>query len=192
MNQRFQKVDYSKPSKSKYFKWVLISIFNFSFFKELVNLAVYYIINHVIGLKQAKIGKNTTIHPTVILRQAKRIEIGENCVISHNVVFQSGKKVAKIKIGNYALIGANAVILAFNHSFNDKNTAINNQEYYDADVEIEDDVFIGAGAVILPGVKIGKGAIIAAGAVVNSDVPSYSIAGGVPAKIIKNRLDNEK
>ena len=46
-------------------------------------------------------------------------------------------------------------------------------------------VWIGANAVILPGITIGEGAIIGAGAVVTRDVPSFSIAVGVPAKIIK-------
>ena len=52
---------------------------------------------------------------------------------------------------------------------------------------IEDDVWIAANATILDGVKIGKGAIIAAGAVVCKDIPAYTIAGGVPAKVIKQR-----
>jgi len=54
-------------------------------------------------------------------------------------------------------------------------------------VVIEDDVWVGHGATILKGVKIGKGAIVAAGAVVTRDVESYSIVGGVPAKLIRVR-----
>ena len=50
---------------------------------------------------------------------------------------------------------------------------------------IEDNVWITTRATILKGVTIGKGSVIAAGAVVNKDVPPYSIVGGVPAKLIK-------
>lgn len=52
-------------------------------------------------------------------------------------------------------------------------------------IEIGKDCWIGANATILDGVKIGDGCIVAAGAVVNRDVPSYTIVGGVPAKTIK-------
>lgn len=53
-------------------------------------------------------------------------------------------------------------------------------------VIIEDDVWIATRSTILKGVRIGKGSVIAAGAVVTRDIPPYSIAGGVPAKVIKS------
>ena len=58
------------------------------------------------------------------------------------------------------------------------------------DIIIEDDVWIGYGATILSGVHIGQGAIIASRALITKDVPPYSIVGGVPAKVLKYRLDD--
>ena len=58
-------------------------------------------------------------------------------------------------------------------------------------VKIGNDVWIGQGAFIKGGVTIGDGAIVAAHAVVVKDVPPYAIVGGVPAKIIRYRFDDE-
>jgi virginiamycin A acetyltransferase len=56
------------------------------------------------------------------------------------------------------------------------------------DIVIGNDVWLGFNAMILSGVKIGHGAIVAAGAVVSQDVPPYALVGGVPARVIKQRL----
>mgnify|MGYP002508798738 CR=1 FL=1 len=59
------------------------------------------------------------------------------------------------------------------------------------DIIIGNDVWIGFEAVILAGVTIGDGAIIGTRAVVTKDVPPYTIAGGIPAKPIKKRFDED-
>ena len=59
------------------------------------------------------------------------------------------------------------------------------------DIIIGNDVWIGYEAVILPGVTIGDGAVIGCRAVVTKDVPPYTIVGGVPAKPIRKRFDEE-
>jgi acetyltransferase-like isoleucine patch superfamily enzyme len=58
-------------------------------------------------------------------------------------------------------------------------------------VVIEDDVWLGAKVSVLPGVTIGRGAIVGTGAVVNKDVPPFTIVAGVPAKIVK-QLDHTR
>ena len=59
-------------------------------------------------------------------------------------------------------------------------------------IVIEDGVWCGANVTILKGVTIGKDSIVAAGAVVTKSFPPYSIIGGVPAKLLKNRFTEEQ
>ncbi|HEY0895880.1 MAG TPA: DapH/DapD/GlmU-related protein, partial [Sphingobacteriaceae bacterium] len=52
-------------------------------------------------------------------------------------------------------------------------------------VVISDNVWVGANAVITPGVTIGKHVVIGAGSVVTHDIPDYSVAVGIPARVVK-------
>ena len=58
-------------------------------------------------------------------------------------------------------------------------------------VTIGNDVWIGRNAIIMDGVEIGTGAVVGSGAVVTKDVPPYAIVGGVPAKVIRYRFDEQ-
>ena len=60
------------------------------------------------------------------------------------------------------------------------------------ETKIGNDVWIGAHVCVKQGVSIGDGAVIGAGSVVTHDIPPYTIAYGVPAKIVKKRFDSER
>lgn len=106
----------------------------------------------------------------------------------------------KLKIGNYCSIASGVMfILGADHAlrhistypFKVKCMGENVEAASKGDIVIEDDVWIGYGATIMSGVHIGQGAVVAAGAVVTKDVPPYAVVGGVPAKVIKYRFDDE-
>ena len=64
-------------------------------------------------------------------------------------------------------------------------------ENLDKPCKIGNDVWIGVNALIMEGLTIGDGAVIGAGAVVTKDVPPYAVVGGIPAKVIKYRFDED-
>jgi len=61
-----------------------------------------------------------------------------------------------------------------------------------APIVVEDDVWIGVNALLLPGVHVARGAVVAAGAVVTRDVPPYAIVAGVPARVVRHRVDEQR
>ena len=110
------------------------------------------------------------------------------------------KNGSKLKIGNFCSFGKNTFIcLGGEHEYRTLSTypfqskIIDNKitSFSKGDIVIEDDVWIGVNVTILSGVTIGQGAIIAAGSVVTSNVEPYSIYGGVPAKLIKKRFNDD-
>lgn len=62
---------------------------------------------------------------------------------------------------------------------------------YKGDTRVGNDVWIGYDCLVMPGVTLGNGAIISSRSVVVSDVPAYSIVGGNPAKVIRQRFSDE-
>lgn len=113
-------------------------------------------------------------------------------------------------IGRYVSIGQRVIIGGIEHPidristhpfiFNDKGTLgfseqflriVSTKSFFQKRTIIGNDVWIGANACIKQGVNIGNGAIVAAGAVVVKDVPSYSIVGGCPARVIRKRFLEE-
>ena len=124
------------------------------------------------------------IYPNVTIHYPENLSIGKESGINSNTWINA---MGGVKIGHNVLIGPFVIIHSANHRFNKLDICIQKQGWEMLSVNIEDDVWIGANAIILPGVTIGKGSVIGAGAVVTRDIPPYSIAVGVPAKIIKNR-----
>lgn len=103
-----------------------------------------------------------------------------------------------IRIGNHVMFGPGVTIRGGNHRIDvvgrymDSIREDEKRPEDDPGVVIEDDVWIGGNATILAGVRIGRGSVIAASAVVTKSVPPNSIAGGNPARVIRERFPAEE
>lgn len=103
---------------------------------------------------------------------------------------------SKVRFYKKVVVGPSLTIIAGDHNFSEVGKYICDQHMKrpedDQDVVIESDVWIGCNVTILKGVTIGRGSVVAAGAVVTKSCPPYSIIGGVPAKIIRQRFTSEE
>ncbi len=126
-------------------------------------------------------------HRCTLAAQGGKILIGEHVHISRNSYING---IGKVEIGNDTMIGPNVVLVSGGHPFDDVNIPIRLQGVTRDKITLGDDVWLGANVCVMSGVTIGKGSVIGAGAVVTKDIPPYSIAGGVPAKVIRKREEN--
>lgn len=126
----------------------------------------YHITAQLHRWRGVKIGKKTHIARLVSIddRNPELVEIGEGVAITTGVMILTHQRdLSKYKPDMYAM----------------------NNPFKIGKVLIKDGAHIGIGAIIMPGVTIGKGAVIGAGAVVTKDIPDYTVAVGIPAKVIK-------
>lgn len=91
----------------------------------------------------------------------------------------------KVEIGNNVTIGQMVSILDHDHNYKMKNDALVLDGYTTAPIKIGNNVWIGDKASILKGVTIGDNVVVGANTLVNKDVPSNCVIGGVPFKVLK-------
>ena len=146
------------------------------------------------ALGKISIGQNVTIvsdsrfnraginHPTqLVAGSGAELIIGDDTGISGASIYA----MERIKIGNHVLIGANCHIYDTDfHPMDWKQRRVSGSPAT-SPVKIGDDVWLAANVTVLKGVTIGARSVIAAGSVVTSDIPADVLAGGIPARIIK-------
>lgn len=108
--------------------------------------------------KNITIGKNVFVNACCHFQDHGGVTLGDNCLIGHNVVFAT-----------------------LNHGISPHERT----SMYPAPIRVGKNVWVGSNSTILQGVTIGDNAIVAAGSVVTKDIPANTIAGGVPAKRIR-------
>ncbi len=140
------------------------------------------------GHENIDIGNHFTAGPrcSLIADGDGRITIGNNVSLNSGVELNASIR-GQIILGDDVLIGPNTMFRTSDHLFEGRDRPIRSQGHESKCIVVEDDVWIGAGAIILGGVAIRRGAIVGAGAVVTTEVASYTVVGGVPARLIKDR-----
>lgn len=109
--------------------------------------------------------------------EEERLIIGNYCSIAPQVQFLLGGEHPMTRFSTYPF---------GQKYFNEKNESVTK-----GPIVVDDDVWIGFGATILSGVHVGKGAVIASGALVTKDVPPYGIVGGIPARFMRYRFEED-
>lgn len=176
---------------SDYFRFLINLFHNKSKFENLFQ-------GYLALILDSKIQSNVYVHDRSIITNS---HIGSFTYIADNA------RISQAVIGKFCCIGQNCLINLARHPSRDfisshpiffstrKQVGITfaDKDYFEEEkpVKIGNDVWTGANVIILGGLTIGDGAIIAAGAVVTKDVPPYAIYGGVPAKLIRYRFDQE-
>ncbi len=138
--------------------------------------------------KKFEIGKLTTIEDFCTINNGSgdvilgdRVRVGIGSVI-----------IGPVKMGHGSGLGQHVFVAGFNHGYKDGSRNSSTQPLVVKETIIEEDSHIGANSVVLAGVHIGKRCQIGAGSVVTKDIPSFSIAVGNPAKVIKQYSPVEK
>jgi acetyltransferase-like isoleucine patch superfamily enzyme len=116
------------------------------------------------------------------------VTIGDRCLIGR------GSGIVghfSISIGNDVWTGHHVYITDQNHGYEDITIPISKQSQPERAVSIGDGSWLGHGSVVLPGVTIGRHVVIGANSVVTKDIPDFTVAVGVPAKVIR-RFDESR
>ncbi len=131
------------------------------------------------------VGCDVWIAKTFNCDNGKNIKIGDNFTGNYNLTILD---IREVTIGDNVMIAPNVLITTVTHPLTPK--ARRGHMATATPVSIGNDVWIGANATILPGVHIGNNVVVAAGAVVTKDVPDNTLVGGVPARKMKDLVND--
>ena len=144
------------------------------------------ILNELLGGR----GRNLWITAPFYVDYGNNIYFGNNCEVNMNCTFLDDNV---IRIGDNALIAPNVQIYTAFHPTNaierfgepKEDGSFAFCKTRTAPVTIGNDVWIGGGAILMPGVTIGDNVVIGAGSVVTRDIPSNTVAGGNPCRVMR-------
>jgi len=183
--------------KNTFTIWIRSSLS--TIYLELVNSKKNLKLGYRTNIVNCSFGNYNSIYDNTVLRN---VSLGDFSYIAYNT------NIWNTKIGKFCSIGSDVKCGLGSHPSKafvsthpifyspEKQTQITfaDKSYFKEDnpIEIGNDVWIGSNVLIVGGISIGDGAIVASGSVVTKDVPPYAIVGGVPAKLLRCRFEQNE
>lgn len=131
------------------------------------------------------LGEQVLLEPDVWITGSGRVEIGEGTILNRGVMLAAAEHVS---IGAHCMVANGCVVTDSDHVTDDPTRPATWQGFTSkGPTTVGDHTWLGAHAVVTSGVTIGERCIIGAGAVVTHDVPDWSVAVGVPARVVRRR-----
>lgn len=141
------------------------------------------------GRLKIRLASGSRLMGSIVVQGAGELTIGSNSYLGSFSVIVCNER---IEIGEDVMMAQAVTIRDTDHASERTDLPMIRQGIVTAAVVIGDDVWVGHGVTILKGVTIGSGSVITAGAVVNEDVPAGAVVGGVPARVLKFRGDDDE
>jgi acetyltransferase-like isoleucine patch superfamily enzyme len=168
------------------FRRAMLSMVDFRSYFHVLRLIHFYGYSHVQQRSRMKIGAGSSMAPNTSLRYGNLITIGKDCHIGERCYLWAGPSKGRIIIGDFVSLAPEVFITTSDYQFR-AGTPFRQQPQSEKDVTIGSDVWLGVRVIVTAGVTIGDGCIVGAGSVVTRDLPSNSIAVGVPARVVGTR-----
>ena len=211
---------YSPPSMKRWERWVVRLLAGpVHRFRDLVFVAGAIGPNTVRGKRFGRFGNNSVIcFPANSIYNEHYIHIGSDTMIGPQCTLSAGMVPGQqcisnpvVRIGDRCLIGKGSAIVGHfsieieddvwtghnvyitdqNHGYEDVTRPISVQTMPEKPVRIGKGSWLGYGTVVLPGANIGEHVVVGANSVVTGEIPSFSVAVGSPARVIRRHIDGE-
>lgn len=131
----------------------------------------------------ARVGKGLVIKPAVRIKNPWRLTIGDHCWIGESVWIDN---LVNVEIGSHVCLSQSSMLLTGNHDYTQSNFG-----YRLGEIVLDDGVWIGARATVCPGIRCGSHSVLTVNSVASSNLESYVIYSGAPAKALRERTINK-
>ncbi|MGC1481765.1 MAG: DapH/DapD/GlmU-related protein [Chthoniobacterales bacterium] len=132
------------------------------------------------GIKQ---GSHCHVRKPLYIKNPQNIVLGDEVMINASVTILA---YASVTIGSFTMVAPNVSIITSGHDIIKSGRAFKKSKNAEP-ITVGANCWLGAGVILLPGVEIGEGTVVGAGSVVTKSLPSWSIAVGTPARVIRAR-----